>query len=150
LIQQHSVDPTKLRLEIVESGLMQDTHTSIALLHRLRDMGVQLSIDDFGTGYSSLAYLQQLPVTELKIDRAFITGIDAQPLSQRLVKTMIDMGHGMGLMVTAEGIETEAERDTLKTLGCDVMQGYFGSRPLYGAALAAWWAALAPAKPQKT
>lgn len=142
LMQQHDITPQHLRLEIVESGLMQDAHTSIALLHRLRELGVQLSIDDFGTGYSSLAYLQQLPVTELKIDRSFVTGIQDLPGTQRLVKTMIEMGHGMDLLVTAEGIETEAERDTLKALGCDVMQGYFGSRPLHGDALAAWFAGL--------
>jgi len=69
---------------------------------------------------------------------------DAQPMSQRLVKTMIDMGHGMDLLVTAEGIETAAERDTLKTLGCDVMQGYFGSRPLFGDKLQAWFDGLGP------
>ena len=138
LMQQHQIDPAKLCLEIVESGLMQDAKSSIALLHRLRDLGVQLSIDDFGTGYSSLAYLQKLPVTELKIDRSFVINIDAQPMSQRLVKTMIDMGHGMDLRVTAEGIETEAERAVLQRLGCDVMQGYLASRPLHGAALQAW------------
>ena len=146
LMHQYSVKPKQLRLEIVESGLMQDAKASIALLHRLRELGVQLSIDDFGTGYSSLAYLQQLPVSELKIDRSFIIDINTLPMSQRLVKTMIDMGHGMGLLVTAEGIETEAERDTLKALGCDVMQGYFGSRPLHGVALQAWFDGLAPAE----
>ena len=138
LMLQHGISPEHLRLEIVESGLMQDAHSSIALLHRLRDMGIQLSIDDFGTGYSSMAYLQQLPVSELKIDRSFVTHIEDLPGTQRLVKTMIEMGHGMNLLVTAEGIETEAERDTLKNLGCDVMQGYLGSRPLHGAALQAW------------
>jgi EAL domain-containing protein (putative c-di-GMP-specific phosphodiesterase class I) len=138
LMQQHGINPNHLRLEIVESGLMQDANTSIALLHSLRSLGVQLSIDDFGTGYSSLAYLQQLPVSELKIDRSFVTGIEDLPGTQRLVKTMIEMGHGMGLLVTAEGIETEAEREVLKNLGCDVMQGYLGSRPLHGAALQAW------------
>jgi len=138
LMQHYGITPNKLRLEIVESGLMQDTHASIALLHCLRDAGVQLSIDDFGTGYSSLAYLQQLPVNELKIDRSFVTQIDSQPGSQQLVKTMIEMGHGMGLLVTAEGIETIAERDTLTRLGCDVMQGFLASRPLHGAALQAW------------
>ena len=142
-LTERAINPDKLRLEIVESGLMQDTHASIVLMHRLTDLGVQLSIDDFGTGYSSLAYLQQLPVTELKIDRSFIIDINAQPMSQRLVKTMIDMGHGMDLLVTAEGIETAAERDTLKALGCDVMQGYFGSRPLFGDRLQAWFDGLA-------
>ncbi|MBK9443716.1 MAG: EAL domain-containing protein [Comamonadaceae bacterium] len=143
LLQQHRVNPQRLRLELVESGLMQDAKASIALLHHLRALGVELSIDDFGTGYSSLAYLQQLPVSELKIDRSFIIDINAQPMSQRLVKTMIDMGHGMDLLVTAEGIETAAEQDTLKTLGCDVMQGYFGSRPLFGDKLQAWFDDLA-------
>ncbi len=117
---------------------MQDAHASIAVLHSLRDAGVELSIDDFGTGYSSLAYLQLLPVSELKIDRSFVTDIDTKAGSLQLVKTMIEMGHGMGLMVTAEGIETAAECETLKQLGCDVMQGYFGSRPLFGQALEAW------------
>jgi diguanylate cyclase (GGDEF)-like protein len=139
LLRQHQVNPNKLRLELVESGLMQDAQASIALLGQLRGLGVELSIDDFGTGYSSLAYLQQLPVTELKIDRSFIIDLDANAMSQRLVKTMIDMGHGMNLLVTAEGIETAAERDTLKALGCDVMQGYFGSRPLFGDKLQAWF-----------
>jgi EAL domain-containing protein (putative c-di-GMP-specific phosphodiesterase class I) len=137
-VRSYGIAPKKLRLEIVESGLMQDAHTSIEVLHRLRDAGVELSIDDFGTGYSSLAYLQQLPVSELKIDRSFVTDIDSKPGSLQLTKTMIEMGHGMGLLVTAEGIETAAERDTLAALGCDVMQGYFGSRPLFGEKLQAW------------
>jgi EAL domain-containing protein (putative c-di-GMP-specific phosphodiesterase class I) len=144
LIEQHGVPPQRLRLEIVESGLMEDPQSSVAVLHALRELGVQLSIDDFGTGYSSLAYMQQLPVTELKIDRSFITGVDGLPGTQRLVKTMIEMGHGMGLMVTAEGVETEAEKETITRLGCDVMQGYLGSRPLHGAAWQAWFAALSP------
>ena len=144
LLAQHGVAADRLRLEIVESGLMDDPETSVAVLHALRDMGIKLSIDDFGTGYSSLAYLQKLPVSELKIDRSFIDGVDGLPGTQRLVKTMIEMGHGMGLMVTAEGVETEAERETITRLGCDVMQGYLGSRPLYGATLQAWFDALKP------
>lgn len=144
LLGQHNVPGQRLRLEIVESGLMDDPQTSVAVLHTLRDMGIKLSIDDFGTGYSSLAYLQKLPVSELKIDRSFVDGVDGLPGTQRLVKTMIEMGHGMGLMVTAEGVETVAERDTITRLGCDVMQGYLGSRPLHGAALQAWFDALAP------
>jgi EAL domain-containing protein (putative c-di-GMP-specific phosphodiesterase class I) len=142
LIYLHGVEPQRLRLEIVESGLMEDPQSSVAVLHALRDVGVPLSIDDFGTGYSSLAYLQQLPVSELKIDRSFVSRVDALPGTQRLVKTMIEMAHGMGLMVTAEGVETEAEKETITRLGCDVMQGYLGSRPLYGAALQGWFASL--------
>ena len=145
VLGQHDVPAQRLRLEIVESGLMEDPQSSVGVLQRLREAGVQLAIDDFGTGYSSLAYLQQLPVSELKIDRSFVQGIDALPGTQRLFKTMVEMGHGMGLMVTAEGVETEAERATITALGCDVMQGYLGSRPLHGAALQAWFDALAPA-----
>lgn len=142
LIDDHGVNPQRLRLELVESGLMEDPISSVAMLHALRDLGVHLSIDDFGTGYSSLAYLQQLPVDELKIDRRFVEGVDGLPGTQRLVRTMVEMGHGMGLMVTAEGVETEAEKETLTVLGCDVMQGYLGSRPLHGEKLQAWLASL--------
>jgi diguanylate cyclase (GGDEF)-like protein len=146
LIDQHGVPAHRLHLELVESGLMQDPQSSVAALHPLRALGVHLSIDDFGTGYSSLAYLQQLPVNELKIDRSFVDGVDGLPGSQRLLKTMIEMGHGMGLSVTAEGVETEAEKAVITELGCDVMQGYLGSRPLHGAALQAWFDALPAAE----
>lgn len=142
MVQTSGVPPERLRIEITESGLMEDPQRSIALLHRLKALGTPLSIDDFGTGYSSLAYLQKLPVSELKIDRAFIDKIDRSPGSQKLVKAMTEMGHGMDLMVTAEGVETEAERATITALGCDVMQGYLASRPLHGAALQAWFETL--------
>jgi diguanylate cyclase (GGDEF)-like protein len=142
LIQKHGVNPCNLRLEIVESGLMEDPNAAVVVLEALRGIGIKLSIDDFGTGYSSLAYLQKLPVSELKIDRSFVDGIDGLPGTQRLFKTMVEMGRGMGLMVTAEGVETAAEKATITELGCDVMQGYYGSRPLHGAALQAWFEAL--------
>jgi predicted signal transduction protein with EAL and GGDEF domain len=130
LLAQHHVAPERLRLEIVETGLMQDPEHSVAMLQALRSLGVHLSVDDFGTGYSSLAYLRRLPVTELKIDRSFISGLDHQLVNQQLVRTMVELGHGMGLSVTAEGVETEAEKQALIALGCDVMQGYLVSRPL--------------------
>jgi diguanylate cyclase (GGDEF)-like protein len=135
MLGARSVDPAKLRIEITESGLMEDAQKSVDLLNSLRQIGVELSIDDFGTGYSSLAYLQKLPVSELKIDRSFIDGVDASPGTQKLVRAMTEMGHGLDLMVTAEGVETAAEREVITRLGCDVMQGYFGSRPLHGEAL---------------
>ena len=140
LVAGSGINPQHLRLEITESGLMEDAQKSVELLHGLRALGLPLSIDDFGTGYSSLAYLQKLPVSELKIDRSFVDGIDRAPGTQKLVRAMTEMGHGMDLMVTAEGVETEAERSTLINLGCDVMQGYLGSRPLHGAALQDWLA----------
>ncbi|AZP11169.1 EAL domain-containing protein [Undibacterium parvum] len=138
LMQQYGVKPALLKLEITESGIMEDPSAAIALLHRLHDTGIALSIDDFGTGYSSLSYLQRLPVSELKIDRSFVIDIDQHPATQRLVKTIIELGHGLDLSVIAEGIETQAERDTLLALGCDAMQGYFASRPLHGQGLQNW------------
>ena len=117
---------------------MEDPQASVTELHALREMGIALAIDDFGTGYSSLAYLQKLPVNELKIDRSFVHNIDQQETTQRLFKTMVDMGHALGLSITAEGVETEAERGVIAALGCEVMQGYLGCRPLHGGALETW------------
>ena len=138
LLKHYGVDPHLLQLELTESGIMEDPSSAISLLQHLRDIGVGLSIDDFGTGYSSLAYLQKLPVNELKIDRSFVMGIDQSPSTQRLVKTIIDMGHGLNLSVIAEGIETKEELNTLRQLHCDAMQGFFISKPLYGATLQDW------------
>lgn len=138
MLHMHGVAPQLLFLEVTESGLMEDPAQSIAILHALRGLGIGLSIDDFGTGYSSLAYLQKLPVCELKIDRSFVDGIDGQPGTQKLMRAMVEMGHGLEMIVTAEGVETQAERDVVARLGCDVMQGYLGSRPLHGEGLAAW------------
>lgn len=142
MVAAKGVSPDRLRLEVTESGLMQDAQSSLDLLHALHDIGTPLSIDDFGTGYSSLAYLQKMPVSELKIDRSFVDRIDQSPATQQLVKAMIQMGHGLGLTVTGEGVETEAERTVLATLGCDVMQGYLASKPLHGAALQRWFDSL--------
>ncbi|WMW79702.1 EAL domain-containing protein [Undibacterium cyanobacteriorum] len=138
LMQRYDVSPANLRLELTESGIMEDPSSAIPLLQKLRELGIGLSIDDFGTGHSSLAYLQKLPVTELKIDRSFVINIDQLPSTQRLVKTIVEMGHGLQLSVIAEGIETAAERDTLRELGCDSMQGYFASKPLHGESLQKW------------
>jgi EAL domain-containing protein (putative c-di-GMP-specific phosphodiesterase class I) len=142
MIEASGVPAKRLRLEITESGLMDDPTHSVALLHALREIGTPLSIDDFGTGYSSLAYLQKLPVSELKIDRSFIDKLDLSPGTQKLVRAMTEMGHGLDLMVTAEGVETEAEREVIMRLGVDVMQGYLASRPLHGEKLQAWFDAL--------
>lgn len=150
MVQSSGIDPERLCLEITESGLMEDASRSIELLHSLADIGLPLSIDDFGTGYSSLAYLQKMPVSELKIDRSFIDKIDASPGTQKLVQAMVEMGHGMGLSVTAEGVETELERATIALLGVDVMQGYLGSRPLHGKFLQAWLDRTAQDAPQKS
>jgi diguanylate cyclase (GGDEF)-like protein len=129
LMASADLPPAVLRLEITESGLMTDPVAALRMLEQLNAMGFGLSIDDFGTGYSSLSYLQRLPVKELKIDRSFVTGLDQSPRGQHLFKAMVDMAHGLGLTVTAEGVETAEERDAALALGCDLIQGYWSGRP---------------------
>jgi diguanylate cyclase (GGDEF)-like protein len=121
-----------LVLEITESAVMTDPDHSVPILMRLADMGVRLSLDDFGTGYSSLAYLQRLPVQEIKIDRSFIAGLtnhDHQDASEALVRTIILLGNSLGLRVLAEGVENALVLQQLRQLGCDAAQGYHIGRP---------------------
>ncbi len=120
----------RLVLEITETALMLDPDASTRRLHQLRSCGVRVSIDDFGTGYSSLAYLKNLPADELKIDKSFVQNIDHSEKDRRLVESIIQLGHAMGLEVVAEGIETEEMRQALVAMGCDVGQGYLFSRPV--------------------
>jgi diguanylate cyclase (GGDEF)-like protein len=116
-------------LELTESVLMSDPERGVASLAALRELGVQLSIDDFGTGYSSLAYLRELPVAELKIDRAFVARAELTPEDLALVRTIVELGHILGLRVVAEGIENAAQLDALRRLGCALGQGYHLCRP---------------------
>jgi EAL domain-containing protein (putative c-di-GMP-specific phosphodiesterase class I) len=104
-------------------------------------MGIGLSVDDFGTGYSSLAYLKDLPVSELKIDRKFVNNMTEDGDDAFIVRSTIDLGRNLGLQVVAEGVETEAVWDQLALLGCDVAQGYYLTRPLPAEALREWLAA---------
>lgn len=143
LLDQYKVAPHLLKFELTESGIMDDPANTIPLLQKLVDVGIELSIDDFGTGYSSLAYLQRLPVSELKIDRSFVVDIDRHPATQKLVASIIAMSKSLNLSVIAEGIENQFERDTLKELGCECMQGYFLSKPLHGEQLETWLKELA-------
>jgi EAL domain-containing protein (putative c-di-GMP-specific phosphodiesterase class I) len=117
-------------LELTESVLMSDPETAVAALNSLRALGVQLSIDDFGTGYSSLAYLRELPVDELKVDRAFIARAELTGRDLALVSTIMELGHILGLRVVAEGIENQAQLDAVRRLGCALGQGYHLHRPL--------------------
>jgi EAL domain-containing protein (putative c-di-GMP-specific phosphodiesterase class I) len=124
------VRPEQLTLEVTEGSIMSDPDGSIALLHRLRGAGVQLSIDDFGTGYSSLSYLKGLPVDEVKIDKSFVMTLPRDPKDATIVGSTIDLGHQLGFRVVAEGVETEAALRFLEGATCDVVQGYLLSRPL--------------------
>ncbi len=125
-----------LRLEITESLAMRDVAATIDTLRALRAMGVAIAIDDFGTGYSSLAYLTRLPVSVLKIDKAFIDGLGTDEEETAIVAAIITLGHTLGLRVIAEGVETAAQAGLLRALGCDQAQGYHFARPLPAAAVA--------------
>jgi EAL domain-containing protein (putative c-di-GMP-specific phosphodiesterase class I) len=137
LISLTRIDPAWLTLEVTESTIM-DPRRGIDMLERLAAMGVRLSIDDFGTGYSSLAYLQRLPVHELKVDRAFVMGIGADRNNAAIVRTIVDLGHNLGLSVVAEGVEDQLCWDALRAMGCDIAQGYALSRPIPAATLDQW------------
>lgn len=125
-----NVPPARLVLEITESGLMTDVERSGEALMRLREAGIGVAIDDFGTGYASMAYLRSLPANELKIDQSFVRDMLADPRARRLVGSMIDVSHHLGMSVVAEGVEDGATLELLRAMGCDHAQGYHISRPL--------------------
>jgi EAL domain-containing protein (putative c-di-GMP-specific phosphodiesterase class I) len=130
LIAQHDMAPHHLTLEITESVIMDDPDRSLRTMKRLREQGIIISVDDFGTGYSSLAYLMKLPVNELKIDKSFVTHIDRDPGSATIVRSTVDLAHKLGMLVVAEGVESEKIWTALKRIGCDVGQGYYFSQPV--------------------
>lgn len=127
-----------LTLEITESSMMEDPAGALLILHELHNLGVRLAIDDFGTGYSSLAYLSRLPVDIVKIDKSFIQNIGTEINVSSITRAIIDLAHGLGLDVVAEGVEDELTRDLLTRMGCDTIQGYLVSRPLPGPRLDRW------------
>lgn len=127
-----------VEIEITETALVHDPQRAVAAMHRLREAGAAISIDDFGTGYSSFAWLRQMPINGLKIDRAFVQDIDRKPRLQALVGCMIGVGRALELEVTAEGTETEAERETLRQMGCQQIQGFLISKALPVTDFDAW------------
>jgi len=128
-----------LTLELTESTLMQDPRGSIEVLSRLRDdFGLKISIDDFGVGYSSLSYIKRLPVDEIKIDREFVKDMVTSSEDAAIVKTIIDLGHNLGLRVVAEGVEDKETLESLASLECDQAQGYFIRRPIPEQELTLW------------
>lgn len=132
------VPPTQLQFEITESVIMTDPERVMEVVMRIRNTGVQFSIDDFGTGYSSLAYLHKLPVDELKIDKSFILNLMINKEDTMIVRSIIDLGHNLGLKVVAEGVETHEIEELVTKLGCDGAQGYYLSRPLVPRELTGW------------
>ncbi len=128
-LRETGADPTRLRLEITESVLMDNPESALAKLRGLREMGVKIGIDDFGTGYSSLSYLQRFPIDCLKVDRGFVSDMDDHG-NRVIVKTVVNLAHSLGLEVVAEGIETPRQEALLKEFGCDFGQGFLYARPL--------------------
>jgi EAL domain-containing protein (putative c-di-GMP-specific phosphodiesterase class I) len=122
-------------VEITESAVMVDPGRALALLTRLHQTGVRIAIDDFGTGYSSLAYLKRLPIDEIKIDKSFVLDMPVHDGAATIARSVIDLGHNLGLVVVAEGVETRDLWDQLAAMRCDVAQGYYLSRPIPAAEL---------------
>ncbi len=138
LLARHGVAGDRLECEISEHTVMSDPERAIDVLERLRDLGVRLSLDDFGTGHSSLAYLKRLPLDEVKIDRSFVAGMAEDENDAVIVRSTIDLARNLGLVVVAEGVETEDVMLELATLSCDTAQGYHLSRPLPAGELTTW------------
>ena len=136
--------PRRLVLEVTETALVADVPAAAASLRDLRDRGVAVALDDFGTGYSSLASLRELPIDQIKLDRAFVTGLGGAVADEILVAAVLTMARGLGLTVVAEGVEERLQLERLTAYGCDRVQGYLLARPM---AADAWDALLERAAP---
>ena len=147
-LAHHGVPGERLTCELSEHTVMADPRRATEVLQRLRALGVRLSLDDFGTGHSSLAYLKDLPLDEVKIDRAFVSGMVGDANDALIVRSTIDLARNLGLEVVAEGVEGEDVLDRLRTLHCDEAQGFHLSRPLPPEALVDWLACWAGAAGQ--
>ena len=130
MLREFKVPASHLELEITESAIMTAPNRSMQVIKSLNQMGIKLAIDDFGTGYSSLAYLKKLPVQVIKIDRSFILNIHEDERDAKIVGSILDLGHNLGLETIAEGVEKDEIRKQLSSLGCNMIQGYLISRPL--------------------
>lgn len=130
ILREEGLPAHLLEIELTETVLMDNMEAGAHTLHRLSQLGIHLAIDDFGTGYSSLAYLRQLPMRRLKIDRSFVKDLPGQEHSRTIVTAIVALAHGLGLQITAEGVETPEQADYLVRQGCDVLQGYLFARPM--------------------
>jgi EAL domain-containing protein (putative c-di-GMP-specific phosphodiesterase class I)/FixJ family two-component response regulator len=136
--RQAHVDPDNLVFELTETSAMEDPVGSLDLLTRLRMKGFQLSIDDFGTGYSSMLQLVRLPFSEVKVDKSFVMSAPRSDESRAVIRSIVELGHSLGLRATAEGVEDLDTMEYLKEIGCDLAQGYLMSRPLSGERALEW------------
>jgi diguanylate cyclase (GGDEF)-like protein len=128
--EETGIEPHQLCLEITESVLIDDAPGALAAFDGLKQVGVQLALDDFGTGYSSLSYLKRFPVDIVKIDQSFVAGIPAEPLDEAIVRAVIGLAHGIGMIVVAEGVEEPRQQQAITKLGCDMAQGFLLARPV--------------------
>jgi diguanylate cyclase (GGDEF)-like protein len=138
ILERHELPAARLQLEITEGSVMDQPDRALATLQELAGVGVGLSVDDFGTGYSSLAYLQRLPVNELKIDRSFVLGLAGSSSDGEIVRSTVGLGHNLGLSIVAEGVEDERSLAFLRDVGCDIAQGFFIARPMPADAVLEW------------
>jgi diguanylate cyclase (GGDEF)-like protein len=133
------LESSTLELELTETGVMRDIKRSLDSLQGLKQLGVRLALDDFGTGYSSLAYLTQLPIDTLKIDRSFVDKLGESGQSRAVVRSITALAQALGLSTVAEGVETREQLDSLRALGCDEVQGFFYAHPMPARELQGWW-----------
>jgi EAL domain-containing protein (putative c-di-GMP-specific phosphodiesterase class I) len=136
--EKHGISPGNVTIEITETGLIKELSKALDILTRLRMNQVKLSIDDFGTGYAMMQQLQNIPATELKIDKSLVENMQSNQRDRIMVQKTIEMGHELGLHVIAEGVETREQLDLLRQDGCDSVQGYLFSRPLPAKDLVSW------------
>ncbi|HXO19882.1 MAG TPA: EAL domain-containing protein [Thermoanaerobaculia bacterium] len=130
VLAETGLRPERLEVELTESTILQNPELGSEILRAFRDLGVSVAVDDFGTGYSSLSYLKRLPISTLKIDQSFVRECDRDPIDGALVSAIIGMGHSLGLLVIAEGVESEGQREFLRAQGCDQLQGYLLGYPM--------------------
>jgi diguanylate cyclase (GGDEF)-like protein/PAS domain S-box-containing protein len=135
-LQEHGIEASSLTLELTETTLIEAGHVALDTVEALHELGVKLAIDDFGTGYSSLSYLKRFPVDIVKVDRGFVAGLGAHQHDTEIVRAVLALGQSLGLTTVAEGVETEAQLDLLRELGCDCAQGFLLARPGPGDELA--------------
>ena len=138
MIERAGVPAARLKIEITETAMMADAEHTFEVLGELQRMGIRLSIDDFGTGYSSLAYLQRLPVDDIKVDRSFVLNMLKNSSDEAIVRSTIELAHNLGLRAIAEGVEDQGTLDRLRALGCDLAQGFYMGLPMSLADLGEW------------
>jgi EAL domain-containing protein (putative c-di-GMP-specific phosphodiesterase class I) len=130
VLDQTGMDPSALILEMTENIFIEDSERAMTVLADLKEHGIRLALDDFGTGYSSLSYLRRLPIDMVKIDQGFLGDIGQAPAGGAIVAAVTNLAHVLGLSVTAEGVETQLQRDEVNAMGCEFAQGFYYARPM--------------------